>query len=66
MPAFVEYLDALPSVRDLFANARQDREGMPVLYDDAARPVTGGGPAYVFRPVNEASSFRPFDISSLL
>ena len=66
MPAFVEYLDALPSVRDLFAHARQDPAGMPVLYDDAAKPVTGGGPAYVFRPTNEASSFQPFDISSLL
>lgn len=66
MPAFVEYLDALPSVRDLFAHARQDPAGMPVLYDDAKRPVTGGRPAYVFRPANEASSFTPFDVSSLL
>jgi hypothetical protein len=66
MPAFVEYLASLPSVHDLFAHARQDPAGMPVLYDDAARPVTGGRPAYVFRPANEASSFTPFDISALL
>ncbi len=39
---------------------------MPVLYDDAVKPVTGAGPAYVFRPTNEASSFQPFDVSSLL
>ena len=66
MPAFVEYLASLPSVHDLFAHARQDPAGMPVLYDDAARPVTGGRPAYVFRPANEASWFTPFDISALL
>jgi hypothetical protein len=66
MPAFVEYLDSLPSVHDLFAHARQDPSGMPVLYDDADRPLAGGRPAYVFRPANEASSFTPFDVSSLL
>ena len=66
MPAFVEYLAALPSVRDLFAHAPQDPAGMPVLYDDAKQPVTGGRPAYVFRPANEASSYTPFDVSSLL
>jgi hypothetical protein len=66
MPAFVEYLETLPSVHDLFVHARQDPAGMPVLYDDAARAVRGGGPAYVFRPANEASSFTPFDVSSLL
>lgn len=66
MPAFVEYLDALPSVHDLFVHARQDPAGMPVRYDDADRPVTGGRPAYVFRPANEASSFSLFDVSALL
>jgi hypothetical protein len=66
MPAFVEYLTSLPSVHDLFVHARKDPTGMPVLYDDARRPVLGGQPAYVFRPENKASSFTPFDPSSLL
>jgi len=66
MPAFVEYLGSLPSVHDLFAHARQDPGGMPVLYSDADQAVVGGRPAYVFRPANEASSFVPFDLGSLL
>jgi hypothetical protein len=66
MPAFVEYLASLPSIHDLFVHARKDPTGMPVLYDDAARPLAGGHPAYVFRPTNEASSFVPFDPASLL
>jgi hypothetical protein len=66
MPAFVEYLASLPSVHDLFVHARKDPAGMPVLYDDAERPLAGGRPAYVFRPANEASSFVPFDPATLL
>jgi hypothetical protein len=66
MPAFIEYLDSLPSVHDLFAHGRLERSGMPVRFDDAGAPVLGGGPAYVFRPVNQRSSFVPFDPTSLL
>src|SRR5690606_35623858 len=33
MPAFIEYMDSLPSIADLFVNAKQGE--MPVLYSDA-------------------------------
>ncbi len=66
MPAFVEYLNALPSIHDLFAHAPRAATGMPVLYDDTDAPLVGRAPAYVFRPVNQDSAFVPFDPSSLL
>jgi len=66
MPAFVEYLAALPSVHDLFAHAPRSRTGMPVLYDDSATRLETGKPAYVFRPTNQDSAFTPFDPASLL
>jgi hypothetical protein len=66
MPAFVEHLDSLPSVHDLFAHGRLEPDGMPVRYDDADAPVLGGGPAFVFRPTHQRSSFVPFDPTSLL
>lgn len=66
MPAFIEYLNTLPSVHDLFAHVPKAATGMPVLYDDADVTLAGGKPAYVFRPTNQASTFTPFDPSSLL
>ncbi|GIJ45479.1 hypothetical protein Val02_23650 [Virgisporangium aliadipatigenens] len=65
MPAFVEYLETLPSVYDLFRHAPADEAGMPVLYDDAAVRIDGG-PAYVFRPSNRDNNFAPLDPVTLL
>jgi hypothetical protein len=55
MPPFVESLDALPSVHDLFRGVPRSDVGMPVLYDDS-----------VFFPRVEANAFSPVDLTTLL
>lgn len=65
MPAFVEYLDTLPSVHDLFCDLPRADSGMPVLYDDRDLLLTGG-PAYVFSPQNRHNQFEPFGLDTLL
>ncbi|MFC5002237.1 hypothetical protein ACFPIJ_30940 [Dactylosporangium cerinum] len=64
MPAYVEYLDTLPSVHDLFRHAPAAADGLPVRYDDADAAVTG--PAYVFRPSNQDSNFVPVELGPVL
>lgn len=65
MPAFVEYLDSLPSVFDLFRDIPMSDEGMPVLYEDS-KEVIEGGKAFVFLPRNKNNKFDQFDINCLL
>lgn len=66
MPAFWEYVNAKPTVADLFAHAVKHKDGLHVLYSDAHHTLKDKEPAYVFRPENDQSSFTPFDISQLL
>jgi hypothetical protein len=67
MPAFVEYLDSLPSVHDVFAHLPASASGLPVLYSDAAVDLTDpDADAYVFRPEREGNRFRPFPLQALL
>jgi hypothetical protein len=63
MPAFVEYLDALPSVADLLGHAKGE---IPVVYSDADRELTEDQPAYVFKPENESNSFKQLDLAKFL
>lgn len=63
MPAFIEYMDSLPSIADLFANAKQGE--MPVLYSDAEVDIKSEK-AYVFRPRNADNSFERFDVNDIL
>jgi hypothetical protein len=65
MPAFVEYLDTLPTVHDLFRHLPQSPEGARVAYSDADRAVVDK-PAYVFRPVNQESRFERLELAKLL
>ncbi|MEM7157141.1 MAG: hypothetical protein AAF799_30090 [Myxococcota bacterium] len=65
MPAFVEYLDTLPSVHDLFAGVPRGKSGMPVAYDDGKLSLSGER-AYVFRTINQGSRFSAFDTHELL
>ncbi len=65
LPAYLEYLESLPSVHDLFASAPADPAGLPVRYDDAADRIAGG-PAYVFRPSNQDSNFEAVDLGPML
>jgi hypothetical protein len=63
LPPYVEYLDSLPSVADLFAGVKPGET--PILYSDADDKIEGGK-AYVFRPENAANHFEQIDIVKLL
>ena len=65
MPAFVEYLDTLPSVYDLFKNSEYSDDWIPLLYEDTDEAITTKS-AYVFKPSNEQNSYKQFDITNLL
>lgn len=64
MPAFVEYLNTLPSVHDLFRHTRQSKKGTVITYDDADIKVDGRG--YVFKPVNKDNTYRQLNLSEVL
>lgn len=64
MPAFQQYLASLPSVADLFANAKAG--AVPVLYSDADARIEDDALAYVFRPVNANNTYKPLELQALL
>lgn len=64
MPAFVEYLETLPSVYDLFKHAPQGKT--PILYSDKGIEIEKDSLAYVFKPENVNNQFKPLDISQVL
>jgi hypothetical protein len=66
MPAFVEYLDTLPSVFDLFAHVKQSKKGTVITYDDSNVELKDKELAYVFRPSNDKNSFEQLDLFGLL
>ena len=65
MPAFVEYLDTLPSVFDLYKHQPQAEDGLCVAYSDKNISLDGQE-AYIFRPENRDNQFKSFSLSSLL
>lgn len=65
MPAFCEYLDAQPSVYDLFKNVEQTEEGLPVVYNDSDVEIEDGE-AFVFRPSNEENKYEQLVLADLL
>lgn len=64
MPAYLEYLDTLPSVKDLFAQAKPGN-GALVTYSDKDYELNGQK-AYVFRPENAENEYDNIDLNSLL
>lgn len=67
MPAFVEYLNALPSIEDLFVHAPQSEaaDATPILYSDAKVKVSTKE-AYVFKPENAKNKFTQLNLSEIL
>jgi hypothetical protein len=64
MPAVLEYLDALPSVFDIFESLPHSKEAeFKVLYEDSGKKVERG---YVFSAVNEDNKFENLSIVDLL
>ena len=72
MPAFVEYLNGLPSIGDLFRNSVDSNNGVGhVLYSDENHSLKldedGNKPiAYVFKPENKENDFEDLNINQLL
>lgn len=68
MPAYVEYLEALPSVWDLFQSVSKKRVGtpaVPVLYSDEKFEINGGN-AYVFKPSRKENKYTQLTLSEYL
>lgn len=65
MPAFVEYLNTLPSVYDLFVNAGKSKTGINVSFSDEKLDIKNKK-AYIFQQVNQNNKFEQLDISKLL
>lgn len=63
MPAFVEYLDTLPAVFDLFEGVKKGTT--PILHSDEG-VVIESEKAYVFRKQNVNNAFEDVDVNSLL
>ncbi|MGK7933428.1 MAG: hypothetical protein AB4041_18625 [Microcystaceae cyanobacterium] len=63
LPAFMEYLDTLPSVFDLF---KHQNTGLSILYSDQNFTLKNNEEAYVFRPENKDNQFTPFPLTQIL
>ena len=63
MPAFVEYLQSLPTVADLFECAKTGE--MPVLYSDKDVAINAQR-AYVFKPENTENAFEKVEVVNAL
>ena len=67
MPAFLEYIDTLPSIYDLFRCCGQSDNGIPILYSDKEVKIDKRKKnAYVFRSENESNKFEQLNINNLL
>ena len=64
MPSFLEYLNGLPSVADLFCHAEPG--AMPVLYSDEGRTIEKDVRAYVFQPRNPENRFSQVEPNAML
>lgn len=66
MPAFVEYLNSLPSVYDLFRNSVDEENGRGYVVYSEKDVELKHVPAYVFRPENESNLYEEIDINAIL
>ena len=65
MPAYLEYIQSLPSVYDLFKHAKQNPNGIPILYSDDKYEIKANN-AYVFKKENTSNSFNDINLSHIL
>lgn len=68
MPAYVEYLETIPSVYDLFKNVKQKKSGTlatPILYTDEGFEINGGD-AFVFKPHCKENKYKQLSIAEYL
>lgn len=65
MPAFMEYLNSLPSVHDLFCESVDDSGDTYIMYSDKDVSLQDV-PAYVFKPENKMNKYIPVSVNKLL
>jgi len=65
MPPFMEYLNSLPSVHDLFRQSVDSKSNLQVLYSDKDIELKDVS-AYVFKPENKNNKYQPMDLNGLL
>lgn len=65
MPAYVEYLNTLPSVYDLFRNVKFRKTGVPITYSDEGVKIKSGK-AYVFKPSNKENKYTQVSLAECL
>lgn len=72
MPAYVEYLNSLPSIWDLFKYSPRvfddeyDDADLRILYSDLDYEGGVSGDAFVYRPEHTDSKFNPVDLGEIL
>ena len=65
MPAYLEYLNTLPSVHDLFKPLRKSVTGPFVGFSDKGIKIKSKT-ALVFKPENKGNTYKPLDVQPLL
>lgn len=65
MPAYMEYIHALPSVHDLFAGSVSADSDIQILYSDKDVDLQECK-AYVFKTENEKNKFEQLDINKMI
>lgn len=65
LPAFLEYINAIPSVHDLFRESVDAGSNTQILYSDKDANLRGGE-AYVFKQENKDSKYKSVDLNGLL
>jgi hypothetical protein len=66
MPAFMEYINALPTVHDLFRDSVDANSDLHIVYSDAETELKDNVRAYVFKPENKNNQYKTFDVNSVL
>lgn len=64
MPSYLEYLDSLPSVADLFIHAKEG--STPILYSDKDVSLEKGTKAYVFKSENINNIYEKIALPAIL
>lgn len=62
MPSFVEHLDSLPSIADIFVHGKEG--SIPALVNDKDREIEG--PAFVYQRMNAENKFEQIDLEDIL
>lgn len=66
MPAFMEYVNTLPSVYDLFQDMVDPDGEIQVIYSDKNIDLTENTSAYIFKAENKKNKINPVDLNSFL